>query len=321
MNNPPAPSRRRSHSPLLFAGIIALLVWLVAVLVAPADAADGVFSGGSFTWPVLGVLAVLAAGWLARSLIRARAAAKRLAAGIRRRLIQSGERFRALVEDGSYGTLICDKDSTIAYASPALQQLLGYPPAQLTGKTLDALLHPEDRVQWQAAMAYVGNSALPVLHRMGHADGSWRWIETRLRDLSAVPAVGGMVLNCLDVSAREHALREQRAAEQQLLIALDTSEVVLWDLHLASGAVRLSPQWAQCSTASMQRLSRSRRLASCASIATSTRSWPKPSVARLMFTPTPIALSSRKTASASVSTGAVLGATRSSTIPGITCRF
>ncbi len=245
MNNPPAPSRRRSHWPLLFAGIIALLVWLVAVLVAPADAADGVFSGGSFTWPVLGVLAVLAAGWLARSLIRARAAAKRLAAGIRRRLIQSGERFRALVEDGSYGTLICDKDSTIAYASPALQQLLGYPPAQLTGKTLDALLHPEDRVQWQAAMAYVGNSALPVLHRMGHADGSWRWIETRLRDLSAVPAVGGMVLNCLDVSAREHALREQRAAEQQLQIALDTSEVVLWDLHLASGAVRLSPQWAQ----------------------------------------------------------------------------
>lgn len=234
--------------PLLLASLVALVAWVAVAVMVPVNSGSGVLNDGilPWLWLALGVLAVLAFAWSARSLMRARVAAKRLAARVRRLRLLSSERFRALVEDGSHGTLICDGGNTaIGYASPTLRQLLGYQPAQLVGKTLESLLHQEDLREWYQALARVGGTTLPLLHRMRHADGSWRWIETRLRDLSAMPAVGGMVLNCLDVSEREHALREQRAAEQQLQIALDTSEVVLWDLHLASGAVRLSPQWAQ----------------------------------------------------------------------------
>jgi diguanylate cyclase (GGDEF)-like protein/PAS domain S-box-containing protein len=196
----------------------------------------------------LGGVAMAALVSVLRTLLRSRVEALRLALRMSRRLARNTDRFRALTKEAADCTLICDTDTTIRYANPALKALLGYRPVQLIGQRLETLLAAADRARLRSALASSGEAdvpAAPLLLTLRHADGSWRWIEATLRDLRARPAVAGIVLNCLDVSEREHARRELDRVAQRLEVALEASQVALWDLDLASGAVHLSAQWAQ----------------------------------------------------------------------------
>jgi len=195
----------------------------------------------------LGVAATLAAAAAVQALVRARAEAVRLALGMSRRLANNAERFRALVENAPDCTLICNGNAQISYASPPLLPLLAYRPEQALGMALDTLVHPQDRAALKDALTLcrAAGGAPPLLLRMLHAEGAWRWVEVTLRECRAQPDDGAAVLHCRDVDERELTRQELGRAEQLLRIALQASQVALWNLDLRSGSVELSPQWQQ----------------------------------------------------------------------------
>ncbi len=247
MIDPSHQSALRRHAALLVVCALGVSATLGAALVAETQHTNHHVDAIPAGWSILalGLTATAGAAWAVRTLTRARIAAMRLALGMSRRLADSSERFRALVEDASDCTLICDRDAEIQYASPPALQLLGLRPGQLVGVVLDTLVHAEDRASLLTTLRANGMQRAILLLRMRHADGTWRWVDVTLRDRRSQPAIGGFVLTCLDVSEREHALREHHRAEQRLGLALDTAQVVLWELHLPTGALRLSPQWAR----------------------------------------------------------------------------
>jgi two-component system cell cycle sensor histidine kinase/response regulator CckA len=70
------------------------------------------------------------------------------------------------------------------YASPSYQRVLGYDPALLVGRSSTLLVHHEDLEivqQVLASLAYQAEAQATLRYR--HADGSWRWIETRWRHI------------------------------------------------------------------------------------------------------------------------------------------
>ncbi len=106
----------------------------------------------------------------------------------------AGDRFRTLVEGCPDPIVAVDGTGAIEYASPAIEDVLGYAPAALTGRTLAALLPDglsgerrrrlEGRLASGSDLADAGRIEFPA-----DADGSVAWLSARF-DATDEGAVG-----------------------------------------------------------------------------------------------------------------------------------
>ena len=62
----------------------------------------------------------------------------------------SEERYRRIITTVREGIVILDTDNRITYANAHLSEMLGYPPAELTGLSFESLLFEEDRQNFRA---------------------------------------------------------------------------------------------------------------------------------------------------------------------------
>jgi PAS domain S-box-containing protein len=127
-------------------------------------------------------------------------------------LRRSEERFRELIEKSSDLLLVLDADGRVTFASPSSAVAFDRAPEDLRGRRLLELLLAEDGPQAEASLARLHASrgdAIGFVARAGRPDGSSRLLEMVGRNLLAVPAVMGVVINARDVT-------EQRRLEEQL---------------------------------------------------------------------------------------------------------
>ena len=125
----------------------------------------------------------------------------------RRQRRSRDEQFAALVEHVSDLIAVVEPGGTIRYASPAATTMLGYRAGELTDTALVELLHPEDQTEDIASLVRMdedGNGE-PVSLRLRASDGSWRFIEAVVSDLTDNTSIGGFVLNARDVTDRVKA--------------------------------------------------------------------------------------------------------------------
>lgn len=124
------------------------------------------------------------------------------------------QRFRALTENATDIIQIFDKNDLCRYVSPSQERILGYAPAEAIGKSILELIHPNDR-SW-VAQVLEGVKQHPrarrglVEYRVQHKNGSWCVFEAVATNLLDEPSVGGIVVNCHDIT-------ERKSAEEQLL--------------------------------------------------------------------------------------------------------
>ena len=159
----------------------------------------------------------------------------------------SEERFRALSEHASDLVGILDADGTYRYASPSHRRILGYAPAEVQGRNVFELMHPDDVPHTQAAFAALLQrvGAMEAAEfRMRHADGSWRTLEgtgtNRLHD----PAVHGIIVNARDITERKQAEEERGvllAREQEARQAAETATARLQALQSVTDAALAHP--------------------------------------------------------------------------------
>ena len=121
------------------------------------------------------------------------------------------ERFRALVQDSCDMVAVADAEGRAQYVTPAVLQMFGVPPEQFVGTPYTSLVHPDDtriadRLLRQALADPGGQHRAEM--RARHVDG-WRWLEVTIRNLLSNAAVGGLVVNCRDVT-------ERRVAQERL---------------------------------------------------------------------------------------------------------
>ena len=124
---------------------------------------------------------------------------------------QSSERFEALIQASNDVISIATADGRVRFQSPSVRQAFGYEVDEIVGRRLRELVHPDDVERITNNFRQVASDpALTLVFecRVRHADGSWRDTETRISNLSHVPAIGGIVLNTRDVTER-HALEAE----------------------------------------------------------------------------------------------------------------
>ncbi|ABS05770.1 putative bifunctional diguanylate cyclase/phosphodiesterase [Kineococcus radiotolerans] len=126
------------------------------------------------------------------------------------------QRFRALVEHSSDITVVVDRERVVTYASPSTQRFTADGDGTLAGTPYGLPLHPADRELAQELLdrAYAAppGQVLRERARVIAADGRTRWIEAEATNHLDTPGVGGVVINCRDITEEQHA-REALAAE------------------------------------------------------------------------------------------------------------
>lgn len=126
--------------------------------------------------------------------------------------LRGERRLQALARHGSDLITVLAPDGTVLYEAGAVQDLLGYEPAELEGRKLSEWLHPAD-TPVLAALCNVGEGSSPARElRLRRRDGHYCTCEARATSLLGDQLWNGIVLNVWDVTERkelEERLRHQ----------------------------------------------------------------------------------------------------------------
>ncbi len=141
------------------------------------------------------------------------------------------ERYEAFVQHSSAIVTELDESGTITYQSPAIGRVLGYEPDDLLGEHAFEYIHPDD--QERVTDAFAANIDEPrakrtIEFRFESASGEYRWLHAIGANHLDDPAVGGVVVNSIDVTDRKQ--REQELEQYEHL----------WK-HLPVGVCRIDP--------------------------------------------------------------------------------
>ncbi|MGI9538703.1 MAG: putative bifunctional diguanylate cyclase/phosphodiesterase [Miltoncostaeaceae bacterium] len=139
----------------------------------------------------ISLLAVVGIGlWLIIGRLRARmVAALRAAEG----------RFRSLIQDV---VLVVDGAGEVTYASPSVERTLGYGQDELRGTLLTDLATQDDAVDVDRLVEQADGGGDLVTWLLRRSDGSRLPVEVLVTDLRDDPMIGGLVLNCRDITER-----------------------------------------------------------------------------------------------------------------------
>lgn len=145
-----------------------------------------------------------------------------------------------LVESSPDIILVLNPDSTVRYANPAIQQVVGYGTEDLKGTRLSEYLHPEDRDRVTASLSQSAadpNDTSPLEFQMRHADGSWCCLQAMSVKLSDEPGTTAYYLR--DFSKRKVLEQElSRRAFEDPLTGLANRSLFMERLEHALRATR-----------------------------------------------------------------------------------
>ncbi|WP_181686052.1 PAS domain S-box protein [Halorhabdus salina] len=145
--------------------------------------------------------------------------------------------YRQLVELSPDVTTILDSEERVTYVSSAVDRTLGYSPDDLTGELVTEYIHPADRDavgETIDGLPVDTGDPQTVEVRLRRADGSWRWVESRV--LRAPENVAGKLI----VTSRPIAGREARDAEttkERMEMALEGANLGIWDWDMVTDEV------------------------------------------------------------------------------------
>jgi polar amino acid transport system substrate-binding protein len=143
----------------------------------------------------------------------------------------SEQRFRAITENTSDITVILDQDGKYIYASPSVEKVSQYPVEELLGQYAERHILPEDAANYndtlERAMAKPGKAfrleCFGVRPRKGHVV----FLDGVFVSMVGVPSVGGVVVNCRDITERKKTGEENRKLRGLLGNIIDSMPSVL----------------------------------------------------------------------------------------------
>jgi PAS domain S-box-containing protein len=133
------------------------------------------------------------------------------------------EYFRSLIETSSDMIAVIDVDGRVKYASPSAERVTGFPISDFVGRTAFEFVHPDDAAGLAERLRAVVEGVQqvevnPIVFRVRRADGGWRTVDARGRNMLAHPAIGGILVTARDVT--EWRLLEERLGQAQKMEAV-----------------------------------------------------------------------------------------------------
>lgn len=150
------------------------------------------------------------------------------------KLLDSEKRFRSLVQNGSDMIKILDSKGIFTFSSPSVEKVLGYRQDEIVGQSTFDFIHPDDLQEILHRFEVIKKTdyhEIPYF-RFKNQKGEWRWLETKLTNLLADPAVQGIVSNSRDVTEKKKAEEAILASEARYrsLFFNNPMSIYIWDI-------------------------------------------------------------------------------------------
>ncbi len=134
-------------------------------------------------------------------------------------LVESEERLRFLVQNSSDSLVIINVDGTQRYVSPAAERITGFPVAELQGRAIDTLIHPDDlqavRAAWQETLEHP-EKTVTVQYRHIHKTQQWVYSEAIAQSFLSEPAINGVIASVRDITSHKRAEEDNERLHVQL---------------------------------------------------------------------------------------------------------
>jgi diguanylate cyclase (GGDEF)-like protein/PAS domain S-box-containing protein len=141
-------------------------------------------------------------------------------------LVDARTHAAALSQHSSDVVAIAGPDSGLAWVSPAVEEMLGYPVDAMIGKCAVDLVHPDDVDAVVSRFLTVGGdpSVTPTVElRLLRSDGDYRWFQCSLANRLDDPDVRGIVMSMHDIHARRCSEDALRMSELRMRSILETA--------------------------------------------------------------------------------------------------
>jgi PAS domain S-box-containing protein len=134
-------------------------------------------------------------------------------------LMESEARLQLLVKNASDALVIVNADGSQRYVSPAAERITGFSVAELEGRQLETLIHPDDmndvRATWREAVEHP-DKTVTVPYRHIHKLQEWVFFEATAQSFLHEPAINGVIASVRDITERKRAEEENSKLQEQL---------------------------------------------------------------------------------------------------------
>ncbi len=151
-----------------------------------------------------------------------------------KKLIESENRFRSIVQNSSDITTIVDATGKTIYESPSFYRTLNYTEEDVLGKSIFEFIHPEDaeRAFYEFTKGIErGGVSDPIEFRIRHSNGSWVDVESIGNNQLDVPGIEGIVINSRDITDRKEAEEKSKNLQDFYEVILNRipTDIVVFD--------------------------------------------------------------------------------------------
>ena len=123
---------------------------------------------------------------------------------------------------------ILGQDGTLLFVNSTFQNVLGYRMEQLLGRSLFAIIHPQDVERLRERLKQVaaqGGFSITERSRVRAKDGSWRWLDVTCRNRLKEPGLEGIQLNALEVTHLNRMESERQVIAEIVHALNETSDL------------------------------------------------------------------------------------------------
>ena len=140
------------------------------------------------------------------------------------KLAQSERDFRFIAEDSVDMITTHAPNGDYKFVSNSVQDLLGYRPDELVGKSSYVFFHPDDlpTVEGSHAETLIGADVVRTTYRLRHANGHHIWVETKSKTNRDTPSGAVESIQCVtraaneDDTVREIARRDETTTRERI---------------------------------------------------------------------------------------------------------
>jgi diguanylate cyclase (GGDEF)-like protein/PAS domain S-box-containing protein len=150
---------------------------------------------------------------------------------------RQGRRFQALVERSADGVIVAELDGRLQFAGSSIVGILGYTPAELTGRSAFEFIHPDDApgiARHLGECAATAGASVRVSARVRDKAGAWRTMAATFTNLLGEPAVGGIVVNFRDITRRIELEQAERESNERFRQIAENVREVFWITEVPS---------------------------------------------------------------------------------------